>query len=209
MLSFVALALLCSLLQPAFAVTIDMEGLPDTGLDTSNWTTGVLPPLDDMWDLNDMQIAAKNVLSGKYYGQFDLFSLGASADSWCSIIPDRRSERVQYDEIDNALLPANVYLPAYQANLGIYSKVKINGFAFRDVSNLQTSYVAGYFIPSGVDLTFRTTILGYNFSYPFFIAPAAEAGHANKSAEASLASAAGKAGILYTVCFPGSYLELF
>jgi isopentenyl diphosphate isomerase/L-lactate dehydrogenase-like FMN-dependent dehydrogenase len=53
----------------------------------------------------------------------------------------------------------------------------------------------------GVDATFRTTILGYNFSQPFFIAPAADAGHANKSAEASLASAAGKAGILYAVCF--------
>ncbi|KAJ7135779.1 FMN-dependent alpha-hydroxy acid dehydrogenase [Mycena epipterygia] len=146
--SFFLLSLLYSLLQPAAAATIDMEGLPDTGLDTSNWTTGVLPPLDDIWDLNDMQIAAKNVLSGKYYASYRTAAL-------------------------------NEY--TYQANLGIYSKVRLNGFSFRDVSNLQTS----------------TTILGYNFSQPFFIAPAANAGHANKSAEASLASAAGKAGILY------------
>jgi hypothetical protein len=56
-----------------------MEGLPDTGLDTSNWTTGVLPPLEDIWDLNDMQIAAKNVLSGKFYGQFDSYLRPGSA----------------------------------------------------------------------------------------------------------------------------------
>ncbi|KAJ6484466.1 FMN-dependent alpha-hydroxy acid dehydrogenase [Mycena vitilis] len=148
MLSFLVLSLLCPLLQPVFAVTIDMEGLPDTGLDTSNWTAGVLPPLDDIWDLNDMQIAAKNVLAGKYYASYRTAAL-------------------------------NEY--TYQANLGVYSKVRLNGFGFRDVSKLSTS----------------TTILGYNFSQPFFIAPAAEAGHANKSAEASLASAAGKAGILY------------
>ncbi|KAF7349436.1 FMN-dependent alpha-hydroxy acid dehydrogenase [Mycena sanguinolenta] len=147
MISFPVLSLLSMLLKPA-AVMIDMEGLPDTGLDTSSWKPGVLPSLQDIWDLNDMQIAAKNVLSGKDYAYYRTGSL-------------------------------NEY--TYQANLGIYSKIKINGFGFRDVSNLQTS----------------TTILGYNFSYPFFIAPAAKAGRANKSAEASLASAAGKSGILY------------
>ncbi|KAJ6571567.1 FMN-dependent alpha-hydroxy acid dehydrogenase [Mycena capillaripes] len=148
MLSFSVLSLFCALLQPASTVMIDTEGLPDTGLDTSNWTTGVLPPLEDIWDLNDMQIAAKNVLSGRFYASYRTGAL-------------------------------NEY--TYQANLGIYSKVRLNGFGFRDVSNLRTS----------------TTILGYNFSQPFFIAPAAQAGHANKSAEASLAAAAGKAGILY------------
>ncbi|KAJ6613195.1 FMN-dependent alpha-hydroxy acid dehydrogenase [Mycena sp. CBHHK59/15] len=148
MFSVLVLSLLSYASLPARAITIDMEGLPDTGLDTSSWTAGVLPPLSDIWDLNDMQIAAKNVLSGKYYASYRTGAL-------------------------------NEY--TYQANLGIYSKVRLNGFGFRDVSNLQTS----------------TTILGYNFSQPFFIAPAAEAGHANKSAEASLASAAGKAGILY------------
>ncbi|KAJ7735386.1 FMN-dependent alpha-hydroxy acid dehydrogenase [Mycena maculata] len=144
----VVLSLISSLLQPAVAVYIDMEGLPDTGLNTSSWVTGVLPPLDDLWDTNDFQIAAKNVLSGAYYADYRTGAL-------------------------------NEY--TYQANLGIYSQVKLNGFAFRDVSNLQTN----------------TTILGYNFTQPFFIAPAADAGHANKSAEASLAQAAGKAGILY------------
>ncbi|KAJ7041565.1 FMN-dependent alpha-hydroxy acid dehydrogenase [Mycena alexandri] len=148
MLSLFLFSFLCASWRNTFAVTLDTEGLPDTGLDTSSWTTGVLPPLEDIWDLNDMQMAAKNVLSGKYYASYRTGAL-------------------------------NEY--TYNANLAIFSKIKLNGFGFRDVSNLQTA----------------TTILGHNFSQPFFIAPAADAGHANKSAEASLASAAGKAGILY------------
>lgn len=50
------------------AVIIDMEGLPDTGLNTSTWVTGVAPPLDDLYDLNDLQIAAKNTLLPASYG---------------------------------------------------------------------------------------------------------------------------------------------
>jgi hypothetical protein len=33
-----------------------------------SWTTGVLPPLEDMWSINDFQIAAKNVMSLSNYG---------------------------------------------------------------------------------------------------------------------------------------------
>lgn len=134
--------------QCAFSVTIDREGLPDTGLDTSDWVANELPPLEDMWDLNDFQIAAKNTLSARFYTSYRTAAL---------------------NEV------------TYQSNFDIWSKVRINGFSFRDVSN--------------VDLS--TSILGHNFSAPFFIAPAAKAGHANKSAELSLASAAGKAGLLY------------
>ncbi|KAG7445024.1 FMN-dependent alpha-hydroxy acid dehydrogenase [Guyanagaster necrorhizus] len=132
----------------SFAVDIDMEGLPDTGLDTTDWVDGELPPLDDMWSLNDMQIAAKNVIAKRYYASYRTAAL---------------------DEI------------TYQANLNIWKNVRLNGYSFRDVSNIDVS----------------TSILGYNFSLPFFIAPAANAGHANNSAELSLATAAGKAGILY------------
>lgn len=52
------------------AVTIDMEGLPDTGLDTSAWTAGTLPPLVDIVDVNDLQIAAKNTLAGADYAYY-------------------------------------------------------------------------------------------------------------------------------------------
>ncbi|KAK0188642.1 FMN-dependent alpha-hydroxy acid dehydrogenase [Armillaria mellea] len=132
----------------SFAVVIDMEGLPDTGLDTTDWVDGELPPLDDMWSLNDMQIAAKNVIAARYYASYRTAAL---------------------DEV------------TYQANLNIWKNVRLNGYSFRDVSDIDLS----------------TSILGYNFSSPFFIAPAANAGHANSSAELSLATAAGKAGILY------------
>jgi isopentenyl diphosphate isomerase/L-lactate dehydrogenase-like FMN-dependent dehydrogenase len=43
----------------------------------------------------------------------------------------------------------------------------------------------------------KTSILGYQFNAPFFIAPAAQAGLANGGAESNLAKAAGAAGILY------------
>ncbi|CAK5266363.1 unnamed protein product [Mycena citricolor] len=149
MASLHSLYLLFALSSTVSAVVIDTEGLPDTGLDTSNWTTGVAPPLATIFDLNDIQIAAKNTLSPKHYAEFRTGAL----NDW-----------------------------TYQANLNIWPQVKLNGYSFRNVQNPVTS----------------TTILGYNFSQPFFIAPAADAGHANKSAEASLAAAAGEAGILYT-----------
>lgn len=132
----------------ATAVMIDKEGLPDTGLDTSNWTTGELPPISDMIDINDMQFAAKNTLSGKNYAYYRTAAL---------------------DEV------------TYQANLFIWEKIRLNGFSFVDVS----------------DINLNTSILGYNFSAPFFIAPAAKAGKASAGAETNLAKAAGAAGILY------------
>lgn len=62
-----------ALAQSVCAADIDQEtsqGIPDTGLDTSSWTTGQLPDIDDMITLNDFQIAAKNYLSAKYYTQY-------------------------------------------------------------------------------------------------------------------------------------------
>jgi hypothetical protein len=44
-----------------------------------------------------------------------------------------------------------------------------------------------------------TTILGYPFSAPFFIAPAASAGRAHPDAELNLVRAAGDANVLYVV----------
>ncbi|KII86466.1 hypothetical protein PLICRDRAFT_178000 [Plicaturopsis crispa FD-325 SS-3] len=141
--------LILGLVAVTCAANIDQEGLPDTGLDTSAWVTGELPSIDDMFDLNDMQIAAKNTLSGEDYASFRTAAL---------------------DEI------------TYQANLNIWQNVKINGRDFQDVS----------------DLNLNTTILGHPFSLPFFIAPAAQAGKANKTtAELSLVQAAAKAGALY------------
>jgi hypothetical protein len=84
--------MLAALLAASSAVVIDQENLPNTGLDTSNWTTGVLPPLDDMWSINDFQIAAKNVMSLENYGRhFECAGYGDAHGWLCSILPHRRS----------------------------------------------------------------------------------------------------------------------
>lgn len=146
---YCSLVLLALGLGPtAHAVTIDMEGLPDTGLDTSSWETGTAPPIASLVDVNDMQIAAKNTLDARDYAYYRAAAL---------------------DEI------------TYQANMLGWSKLRLNGFSFTDVSNVNL----------------KTTILGYNFSMPFFIAPAAQAGRADSGAETNLVKAAGAAGILY------------
>lgn len=87
----------------ARAAQIDMEGLPDTGLDTSSWTNGTVPPIDDLVDLNDMQIAAKNTLSPKNYAYYRTAAL---------------------DEI------------TYSRNMLDWAKIRLNGFSFVDVSNV-------------------------------------------------------------------------
>ncbi|CAJ2501950.1 Uu.00g048030.m01.CDS01 [Anthostomella pinea] len=135
-----------ALAYTTYADTI--EGLPDTGLDLSSWTKGTLPPIADVVDSNDMQIAAWNTLSPADYAYYRTAAL---------------------DEI------------TYQANLFIWEKIRINGFSFTDVS----------------DSNLKTSILGYQFNAPFFIAPAAQAGRASPGAESNLVKAAGAAGILY------------
>jgi len=50
-----------------YAVEIDTEGLPDSGLDTSSWSAGVKPPLADIFNLHDMQIGVKNYLGKREY----------------------------------------------------------------------------------------------------------------------------------------------
>ncbi|KAI4716110.1 FMN-dependent alpha-hydroxy acid dehydrogenase [Aureobasidium sp. EXF-10727] len=146
MRSFTISLALCA--ASTFAVQIDTEGLPDTGLDTSSWTTRTLPPIEDLVDANDFQIAAKNVLSDKNYAYYRTAAL---------------------DEI------------TYNANMRDWDKIRLNGFSFTDVSNANT----------------KTSILGYEFDAPFFIAPAAKAGYASNGAETNLAKAAGAANLLY------------
>jgi hypothetical protein len=61
-------------------------------------TTGVLPPLTDMWDLNDMQIAAKNVLPPVSYGVCPLLAplaLLLTPVLCASSVPHRRARRAE------------------------------------------------------------------------------------------------------------------
>lgn len=52
---------------------------------------------------------------------------------------------------------------------------------------------------TNIENTLNTTILGYEFSSPFFISPAARAGYAHPEAELNLMKAAGTGGIPYMV----------
>lgn len=131
-----------------FGADIDPEGLPDTGLNTSSWITGEAPPIEDLYNLDDIQIAAKNTLAGADYAYYRTAAL---------------------DEI------------TYQANLLVWRKIRLNGFSFQDVS----------------DVNLNTTILGYEFDLPFFIAPAAKAGKADDGAETNFVKAASNASMLY------------
>jgi hypothetical protein len=54
----------------AAAVILDTEGLPDSGLNTSSWAAGVKPPLADIFNLHDMQLAVKNYLGETQYGEY-------------------------------------------------------------------------------------------------------------------------------------------
>lgn len=130
------------------AADIDMEGLPNTGLDTSAWVTGENPPIDDMVDANDFQFAAKNKLNARRYAYYRTAAL---------------------DEI------------TYERNMHDWEKVRMNGFAFNDVTNLNR----------------KTKILGHEFDSPFFIAPAAKAGYTDSEAERNLVRAAGDTNLLY------------
>jgi len=135
----------------AFAVQaadIDMEGLPDTGLDTSAWVTGENPPIDDMIDANDFQFAAKNKLNGRRYAYYRTAALDETT---------------------------------YERNMHDWEKIRMNGFAFQDVSNLNK----------------KTKILGHEFDSPFFIAPAAKAGYTDSEAERNLVRAASDTKVLY------------
>lgn len=83
LLPFLALGL-------AAAADIDTEGLPNTGLDISSWTTGVAPSIDDIVNLHDIQIAAKNTLSARNYAYYrtaalDEVTYQANLMNWAKI----------------------------------------------------------------------------------------------------------------------------
>lgn len=119
--SFAALAF--GFFSVARAVTIDMEGLPDTGLDTSSWETGTAPPIASLVDINDMQIAAKNTLDPADYAYYR-----AAALDEISMTTRERHGSFSTTMTDSPL--------AYQANMLGWAKIRLNGFSFTDVSNV-------------------------------------------------------------------------
>ncbi|KAI1256224.1 hypothetical protein MGN70_002386 [Eutypa lata] len=79
---------------------------------------------------------------------------------------------------------------SYRNNLDIWSKVKFRTRHLTDVTK--------------VNETLATTILGYNFSAPIFIAPAARAGYGDERGELNFAEATGNENILYTAALYAS-----
>ncbi|KAF1959711.1 FMN-dependent alpha-hydroxy acid dehydrogenase [Byssothecium circinans] len=79
---------------------------------------------------------------------------------------------------------------SYRNNLDIWSKVKFRARFLTDVTK--------------VNETLTTTILGYNFSSPVFIAPAARAGYADANGEVNLVEASGKENTLYVAALYAS-----
>ncbi|CUA76622.1 Cytochrome b2, mitochondrial [Rhizoctonia solani] len=87
LLRYTTLAFFVSL---SIAAIIDTEGLPDTGLNTTLWVRGQAPPLDDIFNLHDMQLAAKNTMNEAGYGFYrtgalDEMTYHANLDIWKNI----------------------------------------------------------------------------------------------------------------------------
>ncbi|USP81508.1 cytochrome mitochondrial precursor [Curvularia clavata] len=72
---------------------------------------------------------------------------------------------------------------SYRNNLEIFSRYRLRPRVLRDITNVGAS------LP--------TTILGHNFSAPFFISPCARGGYANPEGELGLVKGAADANILY------------
>ncbi|TGJ85493.1 hypothetical protein E0Z10_g3253 [Xylaria hypoxylon] len=79
---------------------------------------------------------------------------------------------------------------SYRNNLEVFANYRFIPRQMQDVTTLNST------LPC-VTMAALTSILGYNFSVPFFIAPASRAAYGHPKAEAGLVEAAGREGILY------------
>ncbi|WYZ40876.1 hypothetical protein EsH8_IV_001217 [Colletotrichum jinshuiense] len=72
---------------------------------------------------------------------------------------------------------------SYRNNLEVFSRYRLRPRVMVDITNIES--------------TLNTTILGHNFSAPFFISPAARAGYGHPDAELNLMKGAAAGNILY------------
>ncbi|RDW69794.1 hypothetical protein BP6252_08814 [Coleophoma cylindrospora] len=158
--SFALLAYQCQAARPFL-------NEPDTGIttflgtDTPAEASGALMPLDDIIAIPDFEFAARAYMSSANYSYYRTGAAGEfSMPAFTILIPFIVGYKIL------------IGFQAYRSNLETYNKVKLRPRVLRDIT--------------GVPYTLNTTILGYNFSAPFFISPAAKAGKANAVAEPSL-----------------------
>lgn len=83
---------------------------------------------------------------------------------------------------------------SYRNNLEVFSRYPLRPRFMRDVTK--------------VNETMQTSILGYNFSAPFFMSPAARAGFGHPDAERNLVRAAADQDILYIVSMNSHHLHV-
>jgi isopentenyl diphosphate isomerase/L-lactate dehydrogenase-like FMN-dependent dehydrogenase len=74
---------------------------------------------------------------------------------------------------------------SYRNNLEVYQRFRLRPRVLVDITN--------------IDASIPTTILGYNFSAPFFISPCARGGYAHPDGELGLVKGAAKSDILYMI----------
>jgi isopentenyl diphosphate isomerase/L-lactate dehydrogenase-like FMN-dependent dehydrogenase len=72
---------------------------------------------------------------------------------------------------------------SYRNNLEVYTRFRLRPRVMKDITK--------------IDATLPTTLLGHNFSAPFFISPCARGGYANPEAEFGLLQGAAEGNILY------------
>ncbi|CEL53396.1 Cytochrome b2, mitochondrial OS=Saccharomyces cerevisiae (strain ATCC 204508 / S288c) GN=CYB2 PE=1 SV=1 [Rhizoctonia solani AG-1 IB] len=119
--STVALTLLTSL---SLGAVIDTEGLPDTGLNTTSWVPGQAPPLADIFNLHDMQLAAKNTMSKSGYayyrtGALDETTYHANLDVWKNIkLKARAFRNVANVSTETTILGHKVSQPFFITSAG-------------------------------------------------------------------------------------------
>ncbi|CAE6350803.1 hypothetical protein BN14_04981 [Rhizoctonia solani AG-1 IB] len=141
--TFLTLSTIVTLSSFAAAVVLDTEGLPDSGLNTSSWVTGVKPPLTDIFNLHDMQLAVKNYLGPTQYayirtGSLDELTYHANLDIWKQIklIPHQTHGRnVLNVSTEQTLLGAKFSVPFFIAPAGFSS--------FTDPQNGELNLVKG------------------------------------------------------------------
>ncbi|QRV79057.1 FMN-dependent alpha-hydroxy acid dehydrogenase [Ceratobasidium sp. AG-Ba] len=109
------------------AVVLDTEGLPDSGLNTTTWVTGVKPPLTDIFNLHDMQLAVKNYLGNREYayirtGALDEITYHANLDIWKQVkLRPQMGRNVANVSTETTILGTKFSVPFFIAPAGYSS----------------------------------------------------------------------------------------
>lgn len=90
---------------------------------------------------------------------------------------------------------------SYRNNLEVYQRYRLKARVMNDITGVEATMpyiLQPYFTPSQLTII-STTILGYNFSNPFFISPCARADYGNPDAELNIMKAASASNTAYIV----------